>query len=84
MKILVIYPGYGCGITGGQIYDQYLIERIAGKEGFQIDFITKDLLWTSKKVFYPLIYLKNFFTARKHNIILTNSLTYKRLLPLFI
>ncbi len=84
MKILIIYPGYGSGITGGQIYDQYLLERIAEKKEFQVDFITENLLWTSKKAFYPLIYLGKFFTARKYDIILTNSLTYKRLLLLFI
>jgi glycosyltransferase involved in cell wall biosynthesis len=84
MKILVLYPGYGSGITGGQIYDQYLIERIAGKKEFQVDFITDFWLWTTKKFLYPLIYLGKFFTARKYDVILTNSLTYKRLLPLFI
>ena len=84
MKILVIYPGYGSGITGGQIYDQYLIERIAGNKEFQVDFITDYWLWTTKKFLYPLIYLGKFFVAKKYDIVITNSLAYKRLLPLFV
>lgn len=84
MKILVIYPGYGSGVTGGQIYDQYLIERIAKKKEFQVDFITDYWLWTRKKFLYPFIYLGKFFVARKYDVVLTNSLTYKRLLPLFV
>jgi len=84
MKILVIYPEYKEAVTGGQIYDHYFINRIAGKEEHQVDFLTDDMLFTNNKYLYNFAYLQKFFRLKKYDIILTNSRLYTRLLlPFF-
>ena len=83
MKILVIYPEYKEVITGGQIYDHYVIDRIAEKEEYQVDFLTDNMLCTNSKYLYNFAYLQKFFYAKKYDIILTNSRLYSRLLFLF-
>ncbi|MDR3704736.1 MAG: glycosyltransferase family 4 protein [Paludibacteraceae bacterium] len=83
MKILVIYPEYKDATTGGQIYDHYFIDRIILKKNYTIDFLTDSMLCSNSKYLYNIVYLKEFFRARKYDIILTNSRLYTRLILLF-
>ena len=82
-NILVIYPEYSEGITGGQVYDKMFIESLRKDEKFHVDFLLDKDLCTTKKYLYSLAYLFKLNTCRKYDYILTNSRLYTRLFALF-
>lgn len=84
MRILIIYPEYKEAITGGQIYDHYLIDRIISKSDHEVDFLTNDMLCSNSKYLYNIIYLQKFNHIRKYDLVLTNSRLYSRLMLLFL
>jgi glycosyltransferase involved in cell wall biosynthesis len=83
-NILVIYPEYSEGITGGQVYDKMFIESLRKDEKFHVDFLLDKDLCATKKYLYSLAYLFKLNTCRKYDYILTNSRLYTRLFALFL
>lgn len=82
-NILIIYPEYAEGITGGQIYDKMFIESLRKDKRFHVDFLLDKDLCTTKKYLYSLAYVLKFSQCRKYDYILTNSRLYTRLFALF-
>ena len=83
IKILVIYTQLDKQITGGQVYDNRLFEKIKKDERYELDFLTDDMLRSQNKVLFNFTYLCEYFRVRKYDIILTNSRLYTRLFLLF-
>ncbi len=84
MKILVIYPEYKDAVTGGEMYDHHLIDRMSNSNACAVDFLTDDMLCSNNKYFYNLAYLRKFFFAKKYDVVLTNSRLHTRLFLLFL
>lgn len=82
-NILVIYPEYSEGITGGQIYDKLFIESLRKDEKYHVDFLLDKDLCTNKRYLYSFAYIFKLNKCRKYDYILTNSRLYTRLFILF-
>lgn len=82
-KILVIYTQLDRQITGGQVYDNRLFEKIKKDERYELDFLTDNMLCSQKKALFNFAYLREYFRVRKYDIIITNSRLYTRLFLLF-
>lgn len=83
-NILVIYPEYSEGVTGGQVYDKMFIESLRKDERFHVDFLLDKDLCTTKKYLYSFAYIFKLNKCRKYDYILTNSRLYTRLFALFL
>jgi len=83
MKILIIYPNNEI-ITGGHLYDHYLINRIIANQGVSVELLTDDKLGNSNKYLYNFYYLNYLRKYNDYDIILTNSRLYSRLFIPFL
>jgi len=82
MKILVIYPDYEKKITGGQVYDDYFINRLSSCKNVSIS-ICKEKTKNYDSFCSLFSYLKLLKTAKKYDIIISNSRYYSKFLLLF-
>jgi len=82
MKILVIYPDYEKKITGGQVYDHYFINRLSACKNVSIS-ICKEKTKNYDSFFALFSYLKLLKTAKKFDIVISNSRYYSKFLLLF-
>lgn len=72
-------------ITGGQIYDNNIIEILQNHQGFKADYEALETPLSKKyPLIAPIIYLIKGFKLRKSNVIIFNSAHFMRFLILLV
>lgn len=78
-NILTIYHDYNHIITGGQVYDHNLIEKIRSRDDVKMDFLLDDMLCTKSKGLINFAYTPFLKGISKYDYIITNSRSYTKI-----